>query len=269
MTGAARATTMRHLFSPEGEQALAALARNRPLLAFDFDGTLAPIVARPDDARVSLPVSRRLARLSRMRPLAIVTGRRIADVLPRLAFTPAYVVGNHGAERAEAAVDAPPSAAMQALREHLADAGEALEQLGITLEDKGRSLALHYRLARDRERARERLETFARTLDPALRVFGGKHVLNVVEADAPDKAAAVHELVVRSGSGSALFVGDDLNDESVFEHAPPEWLTVRVGRDDPGSRARWFLDGQAEMVGLLERLIRALEAADGAASAPG
>jgi trehalose 6-phosphate phosphatase len=260
---------MRHLFSPEGELALATLARTRPLLAFDFDGTLAPIVARPDDARVPLSVSRRLARLAHMRPLAIVTGRRIADVLPRLAFTPTYVVGNHGAEKADAAHDSPPSAALQAVRQHLASASLELDRLGITLEDKGHSLALHYRLARDRERARTQLEGFARTLGPALRVFGGKHVLNVVDADAPDKAAAMYELVERSGSGAALFVGDDLNDEAVFERAPPEWLTVRVGRDDPSSRARWFLDGQAEMVGLLERLIRALETAEGAASAPG
>ena len=55
---------MRHLFTPEGEAALAATMARRPLLAFDFDGTLAPIVARPDDARVPAAVEHRLERLA-------------------------------------------------------------------------------------------------------------------------------------------------------------------------------------------------------------
>lgn len=50
---------MQHLFTPAGEAALAATLQRRPLLAFDFDGTLAPIVARPDDARISQAVSAR------------------------------------------------------------------------------------------------------------------------------------------------------------------------------------------------------------------
>jgi len=56
---------MRHLFSAEGEAALVATMARRPLLAFDFDGTLAPIVARPDDARVPAAVERHLERLGR------------------------------------------------------------------------------------------------------------------------------------------------------------------------------------------------------------
>ena len=87
---------MRHLFSADGEAALVVTMARRPLLAFDFDGTLAPIVARPDDARVPPAVERRLERLSRVLPLAIVSGRRVDDVRARLSFTPRYIVGNHG-----------------------------------------------------------------------------------------------------------------------------------------------------------------------------
>ena len=57
--------------------------RLRPLLAFDFDGTLAPIVARPDDARVPDAVSRCLAELAATLPIAIITGRSVADVRAR------------------------------------------------------------------------------------------------------------------------------------------------------------------------------------------
>jgi len=52
---------MQHLFTPEGEAALVVVMASRPLLAFDFDGTLAPIVARPEDARVANALEQRLA----------------------------------------------------------------------------------------------------------------------------------------------------------------------------------------------------------------
>ena len=66
-------------------------------------------------------------------------------------------------------------------------------------------------------------------------------------------------LVARAGCDSALFAGDDVNDEPVFAAAPSDWLTVRVGRDDPHSRARWFLDGTAEVPVLLEHMLATLQ----------
>ena len=76
---------MRHLFTPEGEAALAAVMRLAPVLAFDFDGTLAPIVARPDQAHVPPPVSEGLAHLAQRLPVAVISGRSVADVRARLA----------------------------------------------------------------------------------------------------------------------------------------------------------------------------------------
>ncbi|MBP7659438.1 MAG: trehalose-phosphatase, partial [Burkholderiaceae bacterium] len=70
---------MRHLFGPGGLRVLAAFVRDDPLLAFDFDGTLAPIVSHPDRARVSKPVARELERLSLALPVAVISGRRVAD----------------------------------------------------------------------------------------------------------------------------------------------------------------------------------------------
>ena len=94
----AKLSRMDHLFTPQGEAALAAVMRRDPLLAFDFDGTLAPIVDRPGDASVPDNVSRCLAKLARAHPVAIITGRSIADVRARLGFEPHFVIGNHGAE---------------------------------------------------------------------------------------------------------------------------------------------------------------------------
>ncbi|WP_028310820.1 trehalose-phosphatase [Derxia gummosa] len=252
---------MKHLFSPEGEAALADLLRLQPLLAFDFDGTLAPIVARPEDARVAPAVSRRLARLTERWPVAVVTGRQLADVRDRLGFEPGCIVGNHGAENlGDPAAAERLSRALDGARDLLAAQGAALAAAGVSVEDKGQSLALHYRLARDRDRARIEIESLLARTGPELRSFGGKLVFNLVAADAPDKASAVHALVRATGAGAALFAGDDLNDEPVFAAAEPHWLTIKVGHDEAATGARFFLDSPAEMPRLLDRILAVLDA---------
>jgi trehalose 6-phosphate phosphatase len=147
---------------------------------------------------------------------------------------------------------------LDGLRAHLAAHAASLGAAGIQVEDKHFSLALHYRLAGDRRRAVARIRRLLRGLDPRLRTFGGKYVVNVVLASAPDKGDAVAWLVRRAGCGAAVFVGDDVNDEAVFERALPHWLTVRIGRDAPGSRARFFLSDHSEMEALLDAMLGAL-----------
>lgn len=230
-----------------------------PLLAFDFDGTLAPIVERPDDAAAPRAIIERMQRLVQLAPVAIVTGRSIADVVPRLGFSPRYVIGNHGAEDPERG---PPSAmalgdmerALTALRERIGQRSHALRQAGVSVEDKGHSMAFHYRQAADQNAARRSIEALLERIDPALKVYGGKCVVNLVAAVSPDKGDAVHALVRRAGVSAALFVGDDLNDEAVFARAEAHWLTVRIGHSED-SEAMYFLDRHEEMVALLDRLL--------------
>lgn len=247
---------MQHLFTPAGEAALAHAMRQKPLLAFDFDGTLVPIVARPDDARVSQVISARLRRLAEQVPVAIVTGRSIADVRQRLGFVPQYIVGSHGAEDSHNPESTSLNRmAMDCLREQLAGWQGRLADTGIQVEDKGLSIAFHYRLSRERRTALSLIEDLLSNADRSLRIFPGKMVVNVVAADAPDKADAVQSLVARCGAANAVFAGDDINDEAVFAAAPASWLTVRVGRDAPRSRARFFLDSASEVAMLLDRML--------------
>jgi trehalose 6-phosphate phosphatase len=261
---------MHHLFTPDGEAALAAVLRLRPLMAFDFDGTLAPIVARPDDARISQAVATRLKRLSTRLPVAIVTGRAVADVRPRLGFEPRFIVGNHGAEAGPAAVHQPTLAsALDGLRAQLKAHAAALLAVGVRVEDKGLSIALHYRLSRDRAHARQCIDRLLVPLPAGLRTFAGKMVVNAMSVDAPDKAHAVHALVAAVGAAAAFFAGDDVNDEPVFVAAPAHWLTLRIGRDDPASRAHFCLDGPQEMAMLLERMLALVTAPRPAGRSPG
>lgn len=239
---------MMPLFSHAGERALRRLMRRRVLLAFDFDGTLAPIVARPEDAHIPAAIARRLADLARRLPVAVVTGRSVMDVRQRLGFEATYVVGNHGAEGLGWVAH---GAGLSELRQRLYARTAALEQAGVRVEDKGLSLALHYRLADDDEVAQRAIASCLADLPPDLATFGGKCVVNVVIRDAPNKGDAALALLQVSGCETLLFVGDDVNDEAVFERAQRDWLTVRVGRPAGASRAMYFLQTHAQMAPLL------------------
>lgn len=253
---------MQHLFSPEGEAALAAVMRRRPVLGFDFDGTLAPIVPHPDDARIPGPVAERLQALSSLCPVVVVSGRAVEDLRGRLGFTPWHVVGGHGAEDPDSAAALAEAeahfVALQPLREHLRRHAADLAASGVTIEDKRTSLALHYRRARSPALARALVRRLLEPAPAGVRIFGGKRVVNAVSIDAPDKARAMHELVLRCGADCALFAGDDVNDEPVFESAPADWLTVRVGRGRGGSRALFYIDGPQQMRELLDRTLKAM-----------
>ena len=246
---------MKHLFTPEGDLALQAVMRLSPLLAFDFDGTLAPIVARPDEARVPESVSLGLAELARDLPIAIITGRSVADVRPRLGFAPHYVIGNHGAEDPVEPQSARASPALDALRQRIAAHARDLAAAGVDVEDKRVSLALHYRLAPDAGAALVCIEALLQGIEPALRRLGGKCVVNVLAEGLPDMGDALAALVRRTNADAAVFIGDDVNDEAVFMRAEPPSLTIRIGSDDPLSRAMYFLDSDAQLALVLQRML--------------
>ena len=77
---------------------LESLSFTKTLFAFDFDGTLSKIVRVPLEARINHATESLLSELSKLVPVAIVSGRSIRDLKPRLGFEPSYLVGNHGLE---------------------------------------------------------------------------------------------------------------------------------------------------------------------------
>ncbi|WP_017544091.1 trehalose-phosphatase [Nocardiopsis prasina] len=209
-----------------GRNALDALVSDpdRALVAFDFDGTLAPIVADPRDSAPQPGIVAALAELaSVVGTVAVITGRP-ADTVVRLGGlerVPGIVVlGHYGAERwtdgRVVAADPPPGVAL--VREELPaliDSSGAPE--GTWVEDKGRSLAVHTRRATDPERALELLAgpltELAERAD--LQVEPGRLVIEL-RPQGVDKGAALTSLVEERAARSVLFAGDDLGDLPAF-----------------------------------------------------
>jgi trehalose 6-phosphate phosphatase len=203
-----------------GKAALAAILAepSRALVAADYDGTLAPIVDRPEDA-VAHP--RAAAALRALAPvvghIAILTGRPAAEAvqLGGLADIPLLtVLGHYGLERWSAGrVETPPTHPGVAAARSGVAAIAADGPAGLVVEDKGHSVALHSRRAPDPAGAlaevRPRVEQLA--TETGLVVAPGRFVLELRPPDT-DKGAALRELVAQTRPTSAVFIGDDIGD---------------------------------------------------------
>lgn len=238
------------------DTALARLAGATPLLVgCDFDGTLAPIVELPQDAR---PDEGALAALSRLADLpgtevAIVSGRARAVLarLTGLADSPIRLIGSHGAE-----FGAAPALSDEDAR-RLTDIEAELHRLapdfeGAIVEPKPTGVAFHFRRAPERLRAaaaRAAREGPGRR--PGVLVREGHMVVELLVCPA-DKGRAVERLRDETGAEATLFVGDDRTDEDAFGRLGPRDLGVKVGPGDTAAALR--IEGQEEVASLLERL---------------
>lgn len=265
-----------------GREGLAAIVSEprRAVVALDFDGTLAPIVADPADARAhpdAVPVLSRLA--PRLCAVAVVTGRPAEAAVRQSGLGDAEglehltVLGAYGAERWDAATgrlsSAPPPPGVEAVREELpallADLGAPP---GTWTEDKGRAVAVHTRRTDDPVAAFELLRAPIQELAHrhGLVVEPGRMVLEL-RAPGVDKGAALTEYLREVGAGSVLYAGDDLGDLAAFaaveklrgEGVPG--LLVCSGGGDTGEsvpeladRADLVVDGPGGVVALLSAL---------------
>lgn len=249
---------MIHLFSEKGLRALARYAD--AFVAFDYDGTLAPIVRVPSEAKAAPHVQELLARLAAERPTAIITGRGLLDITERLPDPNLQRVGNHGIEGSGVVDEAARSEFIHAVTGWVDQLTQGLGLLnnddrraGILIEDKIYSLSVHYRGAADPFKAKELILAASTKLLPRPRVQEGDHVVNLLPQGAPNKGVAMMELWKRSGRERAIFVGDDVTDEDVFQLPVSNLLKVRVGRGD-GSAAEYFVESVDEVARILEYL---------------
>jgi trehalose 6-phosphate phosphatase len=243
---------MRALLARENFDVLAQLAFSRVLLAFDYDGTLAPIVSRPEKAQMRRRTAAMLQRACERYPCAVISGRSRRDLARRLEpVRVTYLLGNQGLE-----LGAQTEEFERQVRQAIAPLQRALRDVqGAEIEDKTLSIAIHYRRSRRKRDARAALARAASQLQPPMRMIAGKLVVNLVPADAPNKGDALQAVRSRAGADTALYVGDDVSDEDVFSlDQPGRLLGVRVG-PSPRSAAPYYLRNQGEIDQLLCTLI--------------
>lgn len=238
----------------EAADLLAPLARDpgRSAIVLDVDGTLAPIVARPELAEVPAATRTELRRLvTRYLLVACVSGRSGEDA-ERLVDVPGItVVGNHGLELDPRAL---------AYAERIA---AFRETVALPVEDKGLSLSYHYREAADEAAARAGLEEVAkRAREEGLDARWGRKVLEIRPPVAADKGTAVRILLERAGARLGLYAGDDTTDLDAFaglieaglEHAVRVAVASDEGPAELVAAADLVVPSPAELAGLLALL---------------
>jgi trehalose 6-phosphate phosphatase len=234
------------------EDALARLSEDPALAAvlLDVDGTLAPIVARPELAEVPEETRAELRRLvERYALVACVSGRSGEEARRLVGVEGVVYVGVHGLELAPEA-------------ERWREALRPFAQLDWPwLEDKGLTVALHWREAADEQAARAELESVAkRAEDAGLEVRWGRKVLELRPPVEADKGTAVRTLLEERGLRRALYAGDNTTDLDAFRGLDGLEVAVRIAvaspEAPPGLReaADLVVASPAELLELLRQL---------------
>lgn len=231
---------------------LQGFALSNVLLAFDYDGTLAPIAATPRAARMRAETRHLLTRVAANYPCVVISGRALDDVTRRLAGIPIwYVFGNHGLE---------PAGGRPPLVSGWRDTLEAAlpDTDGLVVEDKGHSITIHYRDVRDKAAAMVAIQQAISTL-PGARALPGVEAVSLLPGGGRHKGVALQEARRRFNCDTAVYVGDDGTDEDAFgSGGPDQLLSIRVGRSGR-SRARYCIERQEDIDALLRALATARE----------
>jgi trehalose-phosphatase len=231
------------------------------LLLLDFDGTLTPIVARPELAVLPEEVRGLLRDLHAQQQVqvAVISGRALADLQQRVGLDVIYA-GNHGLEIEGQGLHfqgpdlAHSTTALQSV------ITELLDQLGpiagALLENKGATLSIHYRSVEE-SRVPEvvrMVEATCATHADVLEVHHGKMVLEVRPRVQWNKGEAARWILEQVGPADTLVIsmGDDRTDEDIFK-ALPGSISIKVG--DGATAARYRVANPAEVQDVLARLV--------------
>jgi len=250
------------------------------LLFADYDGTLTPIVDRPEDAVLPDEAKKMLRALSILPgfTLGVISGRSLDDIMERVGLIGVVYAGNHGLEIKELSgilyVD-PEAKKVRPVIERICKElkGKLGRIKGALVENKGLSLSVHYRLVDEGSLTKVRA-VFDEAVKEAeetgcVRVTHGKKVFELRPAVDIDKGKAVRMLIdshiKRSAAGNGKFVpiyiGDDRTDEDVFQ-AIEEYgmgISIFVGAPRTRSAARYYLNSTDEVLEFLKKLYRQMQ----------
>lgn len=263
---------MQHLFPVWQEFSKRLKAARRVLLLCDYDGTLTPIVDRPELAELSEKTRQMLQALARQShfTVGIISGRALADLRQRVGVSNIIYAGNHGLE-----IEGPGVSLVMPLAAEMRPVLRLINQVlnkalapirGVQVEDKGLTISVHYRMVEESKteevtNAFERVIATARSLGK-VRITSGKKVYEVRPAVEWDKGEAIALLIERFGKTKTkkellpIYLGDDQTDEDGFKVIEKhDGISVFVGEEIGSSAARYYLKSPAEVEQFLEQLI--------------
>lgn len=213
-------------------------------LFLDFDGTLVEIAPSPEDVKIDrrLPGALEALRQRLGGALALVSGRPVALLDAMMTPYRFDAAGLHGAQirldGAEAPLAAPSEAVKAAIRKMVRFANA---HIGVIVEDKRQSVALHWRLAPSlADEALALMEEVATEIGPSMRLQRGKAVAELVPATA-SKGGAIKWLLQQDGyvGRTPVFIGDDITDEDGFAAVnAADGLSIRIGDGETCARHR-------------------------------
>jgi trehalose-phosphatase len=244
---------------------------NKILLLTDFDGTLTPIVARPE--QVILPDSTRhllkfLANQKRLK-LGVISGRSLTDLKEKVNIDGIIYAGNHGFEIEGLGLNFVNPLVdeirpfFRSLYQWLIHALEPAQ--GVFVENKGITLSVHYRQM-DEEKTPDMFRSFNRVVHKArgegrFKVTSGKKVYELRPDVDWDKGKAISLLIRKFGSLKdkdlfPVYLGDDITDEDGFAAIQRygKGLTVHIGNNLRQTGARYYLKSPDEVIQFLKIL---------------
>jgi len=234
-----------------------ALQDKTPALFFDYDGTLTPIVDRPDLAVMAEDMRKAVAGLAERCPVAIVSGRDREDVEQLVQLQGVFYAGSHGFDIAGPGGQHMQQTEMEAfvpeLRATENEVRAALEGIeGSLVESKRYAFAVHYRLVADADYPTvEAAVVAAEEAHPNLRRKGGKKVFEILPRMDWDKGKAVLWLLkaldLERPDVLPFYMGDDLTDEDAFAALDGKGVGILVADAPQETRAQYRLNDVNEM----------------------
>lgn len=258
----------------DGLERLADALEARPAAVFvDFDGTMSDIVDEAGAAEPVAPARPMLEALARRWPVAVISGRDLADVAARVDTDGIWYAGSHGMELAGPRGEHHVYEGVGDAEAEVRRAADELERRvgdvpGASVEPKRFAVAVHVRQV-DPDRVGEVEDVVREVAESAdgLRVTTGRAVIEVRPALEWDKGRALGWLLDRFGaepSTLAVYAGDDLTDEDALVEVAAHGMGIVVRSDELGDRrsaARLAADGPAELCEALARLAGGSDAA--------
>lgn len=238
--------------------AIRSLARRKRLVAFlDYDGTLTPIVRRPEEAVIGEDMRAAVQRLAAKGTVAIVSGRGLSDVRSLVALENILYAGSHGFEIAgpggRITEQEQARKFLHVLAQVQSELSELLAQIeGAHVERKKFSVAAHYRNVSqvDEPRVRQAVDLVLSRHD-TLRISPGKKVWDIQPDIEWHKGKALHWLLKTLGLDSCatlpLYIGDDVTDEDAFREIQDRGIGIIVRENTRSTAARYSLSSVDEV----------------------